>query len=719
MPLIVELSSSSSEKDINNEEDKEDEGDVADAVFLATETALNRLVEYYRQPVHIHASPRDDSKNQAVPVVLQSLVRMVLNSYQDHTQHSNFKINAEGRLILHLLEGYQTKIRPVLFSAEQPRIVQECGVAVVVHYERFVSQILAQAFQNVGSSNALDTELQKIPAEVHPTPLAILVRDVTAVQSHANQKHTAVLSTLLRLIYHTFGVMDLQKCETGILRQCLTVLFAFQAPRCHVEMDHRIPEQLLDLSLYMDPLVVDDSQAADYKMSESILETVGLTVAAADSQSTVKHSDAAGRVVDEILQRWSDAADSTLTPAALDNKDQSSLLLDQLGAASMVEVIRAHFFGRDADVLQDGSLVKPRLHLGHTVTHIKKTENPDIPPYQSNESRLRATLTYLCLLKNVDESIWEGILPVIYELLSSGRDESVRWGAVCLFHLLQCSGGGGDDDSGGRGARLALSDVATDNLFSMLSTAVRICRVGGTLAVLGLAQRHLQMRVFPKDPRNTDPMILRRRQFTQQWLLLLDKNNRHITQDYLVWGLLMGGITSLLFDHARCGENADALDLGRLGLSALLPVLRGECGFCDVGDSDDTMDSVEATLLFTGSRGVSTACALSKSQRQAISLAVQVAALTALSNLLVAAHPIMPRHAGKLMCELVAYTRRHTHHTLIRPLALEVAARALVVGGGPAVKVLDHIVASDAYYDKILETIEMIRTTASEHYGKR
>ena len=468
-------------------------------------------------------------------------------------------------------------------------------------------------------------------------------------------------------------------------------------------------------------------------MSDSILETVGLTVTADASGSTVKHSDAADRVVDAILQRWSDAADSTVTPAAtsspvdwkkssaLLNKDRSSLLLDQLGAVSMLEVIRAHFFGRDADVLQDGSLVKPRLHLGHTVTNIKKTENPITPPYQSNESRLRATLTYLQLLNNVDESIWEGILPVIYELLSSGRDESVRWGAVSLFHLLQCSGWGGDDDGGGNGggdARLALSVVATDNLLSMLSTAVRTCRVGGTLAVLGLAQRHLLMRVLSKDPRSTDPFILRRRQVTQQWLLLLDKNNRHITQDYLVWGLLMGGITSSLFDHARCGENADALEVGRLGLSALLPVLRGECGFCDVGDSDDTMDSVEASLLFSGSRGFSTACALSKTQRQAISLAVQVAALTALSNLLVAAHPIMLRHAGKLMCELVAYTRRHTHHTLIRPLALKVAARALVVGQGPAVKVLDHIVASDAYDGSILETIEMIRTTASEQYGK-
>ena len=264
MPLIVELSSSS-EKD----EDKEDDDDVADAVFLATETALNRLVEHYRQPVHIHASPRDDSNNQSccedateetVPVVLQSLVRMVLNSYQDHAQYSNSKPDADRRLILQLLEGYHTKIRPVLFSAEQPRIVQECGVAVLVHYERFVSQILAKAFHKVGSSNSLDAELQ-IPA-VHPTPLAILVRDVTAVQSHANQKHQAVLSTLLRLIYHTFAVMDLQKCETSILRQCLTVLFAFQAPRCHVEMDHRIPDQLLDLSLYMDPLIVDGSPGA-------------------------------------------------------------------------------------------------------------------------------------------------------------------------------------------------------------------------------------------------------------------------------------------------------------------------------------------------------------------------------------------------------------------------------------------------------------------------
>jgi hypothetical protein len=232
----------------------------------------------------------------------------------------------------------------------------------------------------------------------------------------------------------------------------------------------------------------------------------------------------------------------------------------------------------------------------------------------------------------------------------------------------------------------------------MLEKNIQICRQGPTLVLLGLAQRRLFQVLFTIDDRYRQ----RRRQATHQWLRILDRHSRHFTKGYLVWGLLVGGIVPLLYDHAVSDENADALEVGRLGLQALLPTIRGECGYdnldgkslwnaaATVYDGKDTDDM----NLHSGDRGV------------LLSVAVTIPALVALSNLLMSAHPIMPRHAGKIICELVAFLRKHEWPEVedkncsdqkaelllaTKRLAFHVAAMAMVVCGEPASAIMNRI----------------------------
>ena len=113
-----------------------------------------------------------------------------------------------------------------------------------------------------------------------------------------------------------------------------------------------------------------------------------------------------------------------------------------------------------------------------------------------------------------------------------------------------------------------------------------------------------------------------------------------------------------------------------------------------------------------------------------LSTLVQLAALTALWNLLVSAHPIMPRHAGKIMCELVALlvrseclTMATTHDkdvlslslssprwlSVVWKLALHTAGMAVVVCGDPALAILDRITTGIDKYDAgVLDAVQMI-----------
>jgi hypothetical protein len=271
----------------------------------------------------------------------------------------------------------------------------------------------------------------------------------------------------------------------------------------------------------------------------------------------------------------------------------------------------------------------------------------------------------------------------------------------------------------------------------------------------------------------------------QSWLLILDRNSRHYVKDHLIWGLLWGGILPLLYDAAcltlsRRGpvDNAvssvalaptvlsHCVELGRLGLSALLSVLREESGYtnlCALTNDIGYLGTMGALSDLDRNDSSSDGRAQENERQWYLAVSVHTAALTALSNLIVAAHVMMHRHAGKVVCELVAYhckllnlqgpnldtnganseTTGYNETTAtanldsksalyrhdisaLQQLALHTASVAVVVCGDSAQSILDRIAAvddknghecngtneSDNYDDHVLHTVTLIRHQA-------
>jgi hypothetical protein len=378
-------------------------------------------------------------------------------------------------------------------------------------------------------------------------------------------------------------------------------------------------------------------------------------------------------------------------------------VLISLGIESMAKDVRAHFFGRD--MLEDATALASkksatRLHLGRTVSYSPPSNDPLNRPYQEIPSRVHVALQFISLLDihttTVNLSILDDLLPICYELLMASTDEIRALGAAALLHLLKCTATPTD-----------LWSQTVDSLLPPLDHSCKTCRLGPAVAVIGLAQTQLfvsfQAPVLTRQ-NHLAPFFARdrRRQATQHWLLVLHQNSVKMG-DPLQWGLLVGAILPLLADHIAA-ENADALELGRLGLTALLPLLQTEPALSSLWNSDDDNgnDDDDQKQLLT-----------SRVRHE-----IPLLALVALSQLLVAAHPIMPRHGGKIASALLACMGHHhlqqqqeasavppktdtdtscSHQpklTLTAAVAQDGAALALVVCGARARVVLEQVLDS-------------------------
>jgi hypothetical protein len=195
-----------------------------------------------------------------------------------------------------------------------------------------------------------------------------------------------------------------------------------------------------------------------------------------------------------------------------------------------------------------------------------------------------------------------------------------------------------------------LNPVQMDNLLSLLQLNIQTCREGPVLAVLGMAQQELLRRSFMDD---TKRQSLARRQATQEWLLLLSKNlhsyQHSSDNNHLVWGVLVGGIAPLFYDHCTLDEDPDAslIELGRLGLLSLLDLIRNAHQSYSILEDEDDVEQIDVDDRMAPLPSDSMK---HKAEQQDI----QLLALLALSNLMVAAHPIMPHHGGKIMCALLS-----------------------------------------------------------------
>jgi hypothetical protein len=159
----------------------------------------------------------------------------------------------------------------------------------------------------------------------------------------------------------------------------------------------------------------------------------------------------------------------------------------------------------------------------------------------------------------------------------------------------------------------------------------------------------------------------RRRKVTVAWLNALDLSvRRAASEPSHCWELLVGGTIPLLLQHASDEGKADAMEFGRLALSALLPLT----------DRD-----------------------------MAIEVRNQVASVVALINLLFAAYPVMPHHGGKILCHLLASASAAVPASPTHKLFLHAAATALVICGPKfAGETVESILLNHHCYQEILVT---------------
>jgi hypothetical protein len=663
-------------------------------------SAIDALVAHYRQPIHLEelstqepATSRDHLEESPLnlrsspPVIRYQLER--INKFPTSTTRKQ------------LIAAYRTSIRPTFLSTslrklEKKKVVLE-GIPVLIHYELLVALYSQQDKYDHEELNGDD--FSRVLDETLVT-LACDVTILTASIDTEEEKKTltpptlsnVVLPTLLRLMIYVIECAKERSAPLSIsvLRRCVVTVLAFGCPKMGPQhIDPQIQEALFDLSKYVSfppPTKLDLSL---FKRPDSAVTADWFSDIVSDGTCwDDPDSEVASRTADKVWKSLSEylaPAKSSLIVVVEeeeDGGDEQGAVLGLLDTEKTVRDVRAHFFGRDM-LPEDAAIVapaRPRLHLGHAVMESPKVEDVTDKIFRATPARRHATLRFIMLLQDLNRVMLEELLPVCYELFASSLDAEIGLGAASLYHLLQC-------DAADNAWLLH-----ADNLLTVLDETVKIVRDGPSLSLIGLAQRTLLQRLLRvSNPTHHAIYEQKRRQATQKWLLILDRNH---TNRELAWGLLVGGIVPLLFDHARAG-NADVLELGRLGLTALLFVLE-ESSYPVL----QTESGVPSEFL-------------------------HLAALAALLNLLVASHPIMPRHAGKILCVLLASIRHHMESkndkmpSLQEQLARHVAAMAIVVCGDAALVVLNRIAPPNPnveceYDDEMMQLVSELRQQADE-----
>ncbi|GAX15829.1 hypothetical protein FisN_3Lh276 [Fistulifera solaris] len=465
-----------------------------------------------------------------------------------------------------------------------------------------------------------------------------MVSDITALTASlfhgeegesTGQKSLAnkALKTMWRFIQSLIKLCSLSpgRLSTKVMRRLVCTLLG--CTKCLVDpqdIEPRLPETLFRISQYWchpptthrkfleDHYAAEPMDFAVYRSSGSVwMDSQSETAIIPSIWTYLLLTCAGGTMQEEAVDQLGDA------------KIQTMVLLN-LGYVEIVKALRAHFFGRDMVDFKNEQIVRsPRyeLNLGHfeAISTAKQQEEREkntmnSKPYEKIPSRLHAVLTFLALVKDSGDakalrSTIAEFIPICYELLGASNDVSIGKGSIVLLHLLfmtEVHFNAGD-------CPRTLIEQA-ENLFTALDIVAKTCRDGRTLVMVGSAQRHLLRLLQSKR----SDVQMRRRQATQQWFTILDTARHRTSDEKLVWGLLVV-VIPFLYDHVQ-QENADAMEIGRLGLSALLAVVR----LTDT--SEFSVHGHQVPLL----------------------------AVVALSNLLVAAHPIMHKHANKLICELVA-----------------------------------------------------------------
>jgi hypothetical protein len=592
---------------------------------------IRQLVEHYRQPVHQDEEDGDydvlDSSTEepVLPPVVQHLLGALIENSGDAETSST--------LFTEMIHSYEKRIRAEYLSVSDfgSYRIQSTGVPVLTHFE-MLFRCYVDRLTEIGL-------LLKLTCKADlSNSLELMASDITALTASVlrgeegestGQKNLAnrAYKTMWRLIENYTRMCSLSPGSLSTKAMGRLVCTLLGCTKCWVDpqdIEPRLPDALFRISQYWchpptterkfleDRYAVEPMDFAAYRSSGRVWM---------DSQSETAIVPTIWKYL--LLTCAGDTIQEKAVDQLGDAKIQTMVLLN-IGYDEIVKALRAHFFGRDmVDPRNEQIERSPRyeLNLGHfeAISTAKQQEEREkntmnSKAYEKIPSRLHAVLSFVALIKDsgdaksVRATIFE-FIPICYELLGASNDVLIGKGSILLLHLLFMTGAyfnGGD-------CPRTLIDQA-ENLFTALDIVAKTCRDGRTLVLVGNAQRHL-LRLLQSQRSDVQ---MRRRQATQQWFTILDTARHRTSDEKLVWGLLIV-LIPLLYDHVQ-QENADAMEVGRLGLSALLPIVR-----------------------------LTDASEFSVHGRQ-----VPLLAVVALSNLLAAAHPIMHKHANKLICGLVA-----------------------------------------------------------------
>ena len=352
---------------------------------------------------------------------------------------------------------------------------------------------------------------------------------------------------------------------------------------------------------------------------------------------------------------------------AMKHQERRSLVLEKLGGPDLLlGDVRAHFFGRNLhgmdDLIQqktksngvaDMELSSVVIKMGRRVTKTNKTQNPEGSPTESPvferfPSRIAAALSALRLLiipERIEgmndacrENVLQNVFPVCAALIDSNNAEFGALGAAGLLKVID----GLVPRKGSMASKDSISDEQTsiihseawrnftENTLAVLERSLQTNRDHGHVIV---AIGRLQSRIFEimlsEEIQHSiaEHFRQRRRMVTQQWLLKLERALYRPVSKRQHLELLLGGVIPLLSQHAMDERSeADGMELGRLGLAALLPIT--------------------AKVTTTGDM-------TTESGGDKVGTKAQMAAMVALINLVFSAHPTISRHGGKIMSHLL------------------------------------------------------------------
>jgi hypothetical protein len=637
--------------------------------------ALQLLVQHYQQEVHVidEIPPYFDSLLGNAPKI-PSTVELWLYRWQDEcVSRTNLTPTAlvvestEGRtgdgggcdhrqITRYALGGYLSFIRPVLLNISSSALnptraeLKTTGVPVLQFYELLLSQWFTWCHHGTGVNDSPPTSNQGI-IPVDLDLIQIIASDIDLLTSTSTShdassstqvsvsKYTLsniVIPTLMQVLhfnlaqltlYYSSGKWENDDVVRTVLRRCLVSALAFGAPRLGLDdvwssLSESFDNTLQDFCSYTSPASSvlfprESNWWSRCQLNGANWDDPVIGVATRQSMTSI------WMAIFEIMQGQEQ---SKPTSKVLSNTSISSDRVLRLSCCSLLGMrdiaaaVRAHFFGRDmifkstdmADVAK-----RTRLHLGQRV--LVSLNQPDDAnfekPYKWIVSRLHVALQFVALLQpsDVTSDILEQILPILYELISAPNLSHNAFGAAGLAQLLTLMQASQD-----KGKALLLPFL--DSMLPVLMLSIQTCREGVPLALLCKAQSM----VFACVGDNKREERLRA---TQELLIIVDKNNHRYVDpegNMLLWGVLTGGVIPLLFQLADC-DDLDGVEVGRLGLHALLPLLQ-----CYE------------------------------------SLSLDAATLVALTNLMMAAYPIMPRHGGKIMCSLLTSCAEHERNASIQ-----------------------------------------------------